>query len=343
MIRSRLVLLALCALLAVAAGAAPVAVYYLGANGKWQTLPCRYDSKQGVIIFSLDPAQTKGGRTLILQGLPPGVVLDDNTAPALSQIKLDGRPLPHVTAANLDLDWLPAHPREIVFSLADSQNLLDGKSLRVLVNGVPLEGRQLQVRYGAASHKSAQLVCRVGDLLEKQGKFANVIEMRASDLSPLHNTTTRVLSYHVLGAITENPQVLVDSIYPHYENIQCLVDGKVNPPGETTVGSTWASQDTPGDHWVVLAWPQPQTLNRVEVCWANYQGIFWASNKLLVQTWDGQKWVTASTLDKITPEASTVIPLGGVKTTRLRLVQPDGQGRPSKGPNEFWLSEIRTN
>jgi len=46
-----------------------------------------------------------------------------------------------------------------------------------------------------------------------------------------------------------------------------------------------------------MAWPQAQELRGVEVFWAVYQGVYHAPQALLVQTWDGQAWVTQKSLE----------------------------------------------
>lgn len=327
-------------LICLAALAQQSVVYYQAADGRWKALSCRLNSADGTVTFTLDPAQMKAGRTIILRGLPAGVKLDDSKSPVVTGISVDGAPVPRPGRPDVDLDWLPAQPRQIVFTIQDADNGLDNQSLTVTVNGAPLEGRRLLLAGGGPGKGAVQVTCRVGALLQRQGLLTNAIELRMRDVSPLQNQVVSTVTYHCLGGITEVPAVLVDSIYAGYENIRCLVDGKVMTPGETTVGGTWASKEEAGDHWAVLAWPEPRTMASVEVFWASYQGVFWSSNKLLVQVWDGKRWQTVRTLDKPPSQRSTLVPLAGAKSARLRLLQPSGQGLPARGPNIMWISEI---
>jgi len=63
----------------------------------------------------------------------------------------------------------------------------------------------------------------------------------------------------------------------------------------------------------------------VRVFWASYTGTYWGSRRLEVQTWGGSGWVTRQTVSHVEGEASTTADLGGVRSSRLRLLQPDGQ------------------
>ena len=333
----RMLLLAASVLLAVAAQAGPKEIYFKAADGKWRTLPCTYDEARGVISFVLDPSQIKGGTTTVVLNVPPGIKLDDDRPPQVTALKIDGKAV--ADAPLLDLDWLPAHSRLIKIDVADADNPLAPDSLKAQVNGVELDSKQATLDFVDAAHKSAHLTLRVGALLRRQGSFTNTIEFRIADASPQQNTVSRTITYRCLENIKESPAILVDSFIPGYEDLKVLIDGKVMTPGETTFGVTWASQEVPGDHWVVLAWPEERQIKGVEVAWANYQGIFWASKTLLAQTWDGQKWVTQKTVTNNPPTRSTVVTFPPVKSSRLRLVQPDAQGHPSR-PHIMWITDI---
>ncbi|MEN6544728.1 MAG: hypothetical protein ABFE07_01655 [Armatimonadia bacterium] len=310
-------------------------IYFKARDGKWRPLPAKV-SPGGVISFTLDPAQLAAGATTIVLDMPRGINLDDAAAPQLLGLKLDGRALKD--APQVDLDWLPAHPRMLTLAIRDAANPLDRSSLKLEVNGQPLAPNQMHLTL-ADGGKSLRLVAPIGDLLSKQGSFVNTISFRLADLSPQQNSLTRTLTYRCLQSVKESPTLLVDSSYGGYEDLKVMTDGKIMTPGQTTYGSTWASQEEPGDHWVVFAWPEQRELREAKVFWANFGGVFHAPRELLVQTWDGQKWVTQQTLRDARADVSTTIPFGPVTTSRLRLLQPDGKGHAVR-PTIMWITEI---
>jgi len=324
--------------LTASAWAAPGSLYFKAANGKWLPLAATSDPARGVISFSLDPAQIKGGATMIVFDLPKGIDLNDEQAPVVSGVKCDGAPLRN--APTVDLDWLPVHPQAMTIALTDANNPIDAASLVVRVNGQVLTPKQAHLAFSDKAHRTARLQVALGELLKAQNRIDNTIEWRVSDLSPQRNTLTRVLRYRCLGEVTESPTLVAQSSYEGYTDLKVLTDGKMMQPGETTYGSTWAAEEVPGDHWLVMAWPQAQQLHGVEVFWAVYEGVYHAPLALLVQTWDGSRWVTQKSLKQVPATASTVIEFAPVQSTRLRLLQPDGMGNPVR-PNIMWITEIK--
>ncbi|MBU0610706.1 MAG: hypothetical protein KKI08_22670 [Armatimonadetes bacterium] len=333
----RLCLTALLLSLTLTAYAAPTVIHYRHASGKWLALPCTVDDARGVISFTLDPKVIGGGSTTVLLGEQKGIMLDDEQPPRVTGIKLDGQGVR--VGPVVDLDWLAETPRTLVIGLADTCNALDLSSLRLQVNGKALEPEQVE-REPSRGGKSLRLTVPLADLLAGDDRFLNVIELRASDVAPLQNTVSLRLQYRHLGEVTQSPTLLVDSFYKGYEDLKVLTDGKVMKAGETTYGCTWASEEEPGDHWLVFAWPQEECLSVLEVFWATFQGTYHAPRKLLVQTWDGKRWETQQTLTDLKAEASTEIEFTPVHSTRLRLLQPDGEGNPVR-PNIMWITEVK--
>jgi hypothetical protein len=322
-------------ILITAAWSAPQSVYFKAANGQWLPLPAT--SESGTVSFTLDPSQIKSGSTMIILDLPQGIKLDDERPPVMTGLKLDGRPLKD--NAVIDLDWLPAPPQTLLIAMADGENPLDADSLVVKVNDTVLTREQAQLRADSTG-RNGRLELSIGDLLARQGRFANRIEWRIADQSPQRNVTSRALTYRCLGEVKDSPTLLVESSYAGYEKLEVLTDGKMMAPGETTYGSTWASEEVPGDHWVVIAWPQAQELKGIEVFWANFQGVFHAPQELLVQTWDGTKWNTLTSLHEVPATRSTTISFPPLKSTRVRLLQPSGMGHIVR-PNIMWITEIK--
>lgn len=307
--------------------------YFKVADGTWRPLPCRV--MQGKLSFVLDPTQIQGGSTIVVLAPPQGINLQDTNPPQVTGVKVDGLPCKNVP--HLALDWLATHPQKIAIGLWDRENPLDPDSLTVQVNGKSLPPAQRVLQFTSQDRHEARLVLH---LLRNQAEIINTIQVRIADLSPERNSVTRTLTYRCLEVVKEDPTLVVDSCCQGYENLSVLVDGKTMEPGKTTFGCTWASAEEPGDHWLVMAWPQAREVRSVEISWANYDAVYWASRLLLVQSWDGQKWVTQKTLKDNQPTPSTKVDFGPVKTARIRLLQPDGMGHPGR-PDIMWLCEVK--
>lgn len=320
-------------------GGAERGAYFQAADGSWRPLAARHDTRTRTVSFTLDPAQLRRGATMVVLDPPPGTVLDDREPPLLTGLKLDALACRNTPA--LDLDWLPAHPTSAVFAFADRANALDPTSLTVRLNGRPLPAGRLRLQSMDTGHH-VRLTVPLAALAADDDRLLTTLEVRLADASPQRNTTTHRLTYRCLQRVTGSPALFTDSCCPGYEDLGVLLDGKLMTPGETTYGCTWASVEEPGDHWLVLAWPedQPQRVSGVEIAWANYQATFWAARRLLVQAWVGRRWVTQKTAENLPAAAAATIAFPPLTTTRLRLLQPDGQGHPSR-PNIMWLTEVR--
>lgn len=207
--------------------AAQTTGYHQAADGRWRPLPAMVDASGGGSTFTVDPGQLRAGRTTFVLNAESGVVLDDAQPPLLMGVKLDGRPL--TLAPKTDLDGLPSLPETLVVALRDGENRLPASAL------------------------SLRVVARIGPLLRLPERFDNTVELRAADASPARNTLVASRRFRRLGPVSADPTLLVDSCYQGYKDTSVLLDGQLMTPGETTVGVTWASQEAPGDHWVVIA------------------------------------------------------------------------------------------
>lgn len=312
-------------------------VYYKDAAGQWARATVHPQTNPQVITFELDPSRLAGGRTVVMLGLDPDVQLDDHAPPRLTGIKLDGRPLP--LQAVQDLDWLPAHPRALAAGFRDAANRLDPTTLIVRLNGQRLPADKVRLVL-QPDGRGGVVTADLTGAVKSGAPLRNVLEVSLADRSPERLATTVRLTYNHLAQVTGDPQILVDSCFSGYTNTEVLVDGKVPPTDISTVGVTWASEDAAGDHWVVLAWPAARQMTALELHWAYWRGMYWTANSLRVDRWDGQRWVPVKTATDLPQAAHTRLELGEITTDRLRITQPDGQGRPGSGPNMFWLSEI---
>lgn len=323
---------------ATAGAAAGERVFARSADGSWQPLPCTVEPGSGALRFTLDPAQV-GGESLVVIDPPPGLALDDAEPPRFTGLKFDGRPYP-IPRETLDLDWLPAHPEVVTIGLQDAANPLDLSTLRVSLNGVQLQSMPELCVAAEPGVRNVRVTLATGTLLRAQGLFRNEIRVSIADMAPERNEVAASIHYYCLQGLQQVPAVLTDSAHEGYEDLSVLTDGVVMQPGVTTYGVTWASREVAGDHWVVLAWPEERVWRGVEVFWATYSGTYWGSRQLLVQTWDGSRWITQRTVSHAEGEPSTATDLGGVRSSRLRLVQPDGQGHAAR-PDIMWITEVR--
>jgi len=339
--RTKMLIMILCLLLVTGSGSAlwarPWTLYYRQAKGQWLPLTGDFDEASGIVSFTLHPQKIGGGATLILLYKPPGIILEDEEPPRLTGLKIDGRP--ERLASVVDLDWLPEPPVSLLIGLADRHNALDTQALRIELNGRRLTASEYRL-FSAAEGKILRVMIPVRKCLAGLRPFLTTIRLQAYDRAPWQNSVVFQLKYRHLAQITGNPMLLVDSCYPGYEDLNVLTDGLIMQPGETTFGKTWASAEQPEDHWLVMAWPQPKTISGLEIYWAVYQEIYHASRKLLVQTWDGQRWRTQQTLLNIKPEPCTRLTLTPVTTSRVRLLQPAGEGHPLR-PHLMWLTEVQ--
>src|SRR5512133_2921377 len=79
------------------------------------------------------------------------------------------------------------------------------------------------------------------------------------------------------ASLAQSAKVTTDSSFPGY-GPAVLTDGRwyakgeENPSDYTSTrlgngGNAWAASETPGEHWICLEWPQPVTLDEVEIWW----------------------------------------------------------------------------
>lgn len=331
----------LASLLPLGAAATPLRVYYRLASGAWQPLACQQGA-DGVLRFTVDPAQVGNSSTVLVLNPPAGVALNDSEPPRVIGLKLDGVPYP-IAHWPLDLDWLAKPPTNLRLALNDRQNLLDPRTLRLSLDGRavpdPLRftaiGVESQTRPGVT-----WLDVNLSLLLQAPEPLTHTLALSLADRSPQQNRAEVSLRYSCLcRPVEESPLVLTDSAYQGYEDLRVLTDGKVMTPGATTYGVTWASAEEAGNHWVVFAWPAPRALNTITISWASFAGNYWGPRRLLVQTWEKDRWVTRETVTGSLDQPTTTVELGGAQTERLRLLQPDGQGNPAR-PNLMWVTEI---
>jgi hypothetical protein len=103
--------------------------------------------------------------------------------------------------------------------------------------------------------------------------------------------------------------------------------------------AAWASEDARGGHWVELAFPQEVTMKTVVLYWAVDAGSTWTSRNYAIQAFVDGAWREVATATAQNQRDLSVHSFAPVKTSRLRLLQPEGGGNAAR-PNILWLREI---
>jgi len=117
---------ALSVLLTATLWAAPVTAYVRGPGGKW--LKTQANQEGGRVTVSLRPEQIGGGETVVIVSKPAWMVLEDEEAPQLAWLKLNGT---NIKAEGGDLGTLGAFPATVALGLKDNANPLSAQGARV--------------------------------------------------------------------------------------------------------------------------------------------------------------------------------------------------------------------
>jgi hypothetical protein len=169
-----------------AAGAA-----FRSGTGAWQTVPAGAPLR----VPSAD-----AGVTHVVAGTPDWLNLQDNAAPAVTRIELDGRVLTPETAADLGVIQ---PPKRAVISLRDETNPLDRESLVVSLNGGPITpDTALNVRFdadGQAVQVVVELTAATAD--DRYRSRRHTLTVTAADRSVEKHSTSASVSY-----VTEAPR-----------------------------------------------------------------------------------------------------------------------------------------
>jgi len=333
----------------------PVAVgkgqhLYRDARGKWSPLP-NVREEAGVVTFTLSAEQMAGGQTIVLLGKPDWLIADDSAPPELVGVTIDKRSV--TPSKEMNLGWLDAAPETIELQVADALNPLDPASVCATVSG-------RTVRPGAAGfefqrdpkdNKKARIVCTLPKLGVVAADGTSSLVVQCDDFAPDMADLRVALSFAVLrppeialgkpsATTPDGVKIFLDSIYQGYENLECLMDGKLHEPGTTTFGCTWPSAETPVAHWMCFVLPRPRQVSGLEISWAAYQSHNWTSERYAIMTWDGKQWARAVKVAK-NPEARTSgHSFPAVTTDRVLVWAPAGANHPQR-PNLMWVSEVK--
>lgn len=325
--------------------------FYRNAAGEWVTLT-GLTAGAGTVTFSLDPAQIPPAGTTVILGKPDAIDLSDAAPPRLLKATLDGR---EVTwpPEGLELGWVDAAPAALELHVADDLSALDPTSLALAVNGKPVPPGAAGVRFAVdgTNPRRAVLSCDVGkllgDALQGTVRIAFACDDRAIDeqrfetrLSFTASARPTIIVPDAAASAVNGIRVAVDSSFAGYENAACLADGATQTSGSTTRGVTWASAETPTDHWVCLLLPSARRVSGLEISWAEYNTTFWTSARYEILTWDGSQWQRALRIPE-NPEARASRHEFTPRTTdRVLLWVPAGGNHPRR-PDLTWITEMQ--
>ena len=321
---------------------------YRNASGRWAPLPDLKHARDA-LTFTLAPQQLRAGSTIVLLAKPDWLEADDATPPRVVQLLIDGKPA--AIGERVELGWLDSPPKTIELRVADDLNPIDPTSVMAEVNGVRVvpDGQALRFVPDPGDNKKGRVICSVPTLRSQTGHGTTRIAMRCDDFAP----DEAACEVAVLFTVTQPPQITLgkpnavaangikvfcDSIHRGYENVECMVDGKLQVPGETTYGCTWASAETETDHWVCFVFPQPKPLAGLDISWAHYRSRFWTAARYDIMTWDGKGWQRAQRVQR-NPEAQTTSHRFTPRSTDRVLVWVPAGGNHPERPNLTWITE----
>jgi len=304
-------------------------ILFLDATGKWQDAACEKDGDARVI--HLDAARVKDGSTMLLINPPESMNFNDQAAPEVRELAVDGRAATPQQVT--DLGGAGTQPREIRVTLHD-ESPIRSDSVCVTLDQKRLGPDRLEVRIDKGS---ATCTARLPDV----AFGGHEVVFRVADASPFRNSTevkvgfafvdTKNVAQAELGA-----KVKVDSCFPNYSP-DALIDGD----WQTCAGAggsdvTWASAETGSDHWIEVTLPKPESIDSVALYWAYKK----PSKKVEAQVQKDGKWTCVGVAERAAAEqACTLIRFDPVRTDRIRVFQPAGHGREDR-PNLAWVGEI---
>lgn len=158
--------------------------FYRAADGKWK--PLKTSTTATLTKFTLSPQDIGGGSTLVVVNKPAWMVLDDDKAPALMRILLDGQ---ERKPEELDLGKIAQAPRELVFAVQDDKNPLDLVGLQVLLNNQPVNAKQITTT--RLSPTAQRVAIKLGEL----PPATYTLYAALADQSPAHNTFELALKF----------------------------------------------------------------------------------------------------------------------------------------------------
>jgi hypothetical protein len=315
-------------------------------NGEWKELPDA-QVRDGVLTFKLEAEHLHEGRVALMLGRPEWLDLNDESPPEIKKVFVNGKPVKPST----DLGWVDELPKTFEAVFEDAKNPIDLSKAQCLVNGreIKPDAKLVIFRKEEANPKRARFVCSIAEVLGKISSSKITIVLRCDDYALDESDTSVSLSFQMARPPTsfEKPAaksadgtaIFVDSIFKGYENVECLLDGKLQAPNTSTGGVSWASQDSDEGHWVCFQFPKPRKVSGLKLFWANWKNTNWTSRRFEVMTWAGTKWQQAVRVQNNQPANSTSHKFKTVETDRILIFQPSGGGHEGY-QGIFWMTEV---
>ncbi len=322
---------------------------YRDASGRWAPL-LHAQQAGGVLTFTLSPDQMAGGSTTVLVNKPKWLNANDAAPPQLLKILVDGKPA--ALHSDIRLGWIDAPPRSVELHVADDLNPIDPASVRAEVDGrvVRPGDRPLQLIQDTAHPRAARILADPEALAGAAAWGTRRITFHCDDFAPDDDDLEVQLTYTVTSppaielskpasVAGDGTKIFCDSIHKGYENVECLLDGKLQTPGATTYGCTWASAETDADHWVCFVFPKPRVVAGLDISWAHYRETFWTSQRYDIMTWDGKAWQRALRVQE-NPEAQTSKHSFPPRRSDRVLIWVPAGGNHARRPNLTWMTEV---
>jgi hypothetical protein len=139
-------------------------------------------------------------------------------------------------------------------------------------------------------------------------------------------------------ALMPGTTIAVDSTFGGYSTAP-LVDGMTDTANVPWDRAAWASEEKKGEHWVEIAWPEERTVRSVVVYWALDGDRVRTSREWAAQAWVDGGWREVGRATGAEPQDLSVLSCDPVKTSRVRILQPEGGGHAAR-PFIMWVREI---
>ena len=203
-------------------------------------------------------------------------------------------------------------------------------------DGTPLYGQTVNFATGTTAWQPAELNIEP----EKAIRNVNVyLLLRRRTGTAFFDDVALMEDPRRKGNLARSAAVTVDGSYANYDPGP-INDGVIEGKDLHWTKEAWASAENDKDHFVVMAYPQPVTVERAVIHWSLDAGIPRTSRRLELQVRSGQGWRTIASAEPPKPAPTTSIRLAEpVQGQGFRILQPAGMG-PRERPGLMWVREI---
>lgn len=164
-------------------------------------------------------------------------------------------------------------------------------------------------------------------------------------LAPMETAESRVVTLdEARNGFPAGTRFFPDSNHGDYTAAPVL-DGVGHGAAKDALGwrdRAWASLESPVEHWLEFALPEPVRAVALEIEWAWDNGLFHSAREFRVEVQPAGavgQWSTVARITDNTAETSRVA-LPALEFTGLRIVQAPGGGGPAR-PDLMWVQQVR--